>query len=60
VQSSLRVEHVAEREQIQLVGATTMVEHEQAIRLAVRRPLAEFELGHHTDVCACEDICGAR
>ena len=46
VESPLRVEVVAEREQIGLVGAAAVVEHEESRRVADGRPLAVCEVGH--------------
>jgi hypothetical protein len=46
VKPTLRVETVAEREQIGLVGSATVVQQEQARRPACRGPLPEREIGH--------------
>ena len=48
VQAPLRVEHVGEPEQVVLVGAAPVMEHDQAGGIAVRRPLAVLERAHAT------------
>ena len=40
------VQHLAETEQIALVGATTMMEHQQTGGITRRRPLLEDQRGH--------------
>ena len=45
VQAALGVERVSEAEQVVLVGATAVVEYEQAFRLARRRPLTVSQHG---------------
>jgi hypothetical protein len=49
VESPLRVEVVPEREQIGLVGATAVMEHEEPCRGADGRPLAVCQIGHRLD-----------
>ena len=46
VQPPLRVEHVAEPEQVVLVGAAPVVEHQQPLGRARRRALAERQRAH--------------
>jgi hypothetical protein len=46
MQAALRVEHVAEAEQVVLVGAAAVVEDEQAGGVAGRRPLAVYQCAH--------------
>ena len=46
MQPPLRVEHVAEPEQVVLVGAAPVVEHEQAGRVPGGRPLAIGQRAH--------------
>ena len=41
VKPAFRVEHVAEGEQVALVGAAPVMQHEQTCRLTLRRPLAK-------------------
>ena len=45
VQAALGVERVGEAEQVVLVGSTAVVEQEQALRLARRRPLTVSQHG---------------
>ena len=49
MQSSLWVEHVREAEQVVLVGPTAVVEDEQAVGRAGRRPFAVGERAHVVD-----------
>jgi hypothetical protein len=46
VQATLRVKHVADREQIPLVGAAPVMEHEQAGRRRCGGALQKLERGH--------------
>jgi hypothetical protein len=46
VEAPVRVERVSKTEQVVLVGATSVVEDEQAGRIAVRRALAIDEGAH--------------
>ena len=46
VEAALRVEHVAQRDQVVLVGAAAVVEHQQPLGVAFRRPLLEAEWAH--------------
>jgi hypothetical protein len=56
VQPPAGVERVAERQQIELIGAASVVEHEQAVGLTVGGPLAETQLRHCARRSVCEGI----
>ncbi len=64
MQAPLRIERVGERQQVVLVGAAAVMQHEQATRLARRRALAEYRCAHRAKPIAprrlnFRSICGS-
>ena len=49
VEAPLRVEHLGEADQIVLVGAAAVVQHEQPLGVSGRRPFVELEAHHRDD-----------